>query len=477
MAKILIIDDDPVFCAQMTIYLKRLGHEAQALGSLGQGLAAVAQERFELVFLDVYLPDASGLGGLGRLIQGLGAPEVVVITGKGDPESAREAINQGAWNYLEKPPDFDTIRVAVERVLEHRRLKPGKGSLAALKRGGIVGKSPALVKSLENLTKATAVRGNVFISGETGTGKELFARALHESSLPKDRPFVVVDCTSIPKTLAEAMLFGHTKGAYTDAAQEREGLFAMAHGGTLFLDEVGDLPADLQGSLLRVLQEKKFRPLGASREIQSEFRVVAVTNRDLPAMVEGKAFRQDLFFRLAQFRFTLPPLREREGDIPLLVDHYLTRFCSEQDIRIKTASAEFLVSLQSYHWPGNVRELVSVVAAALVIAGNEEVIYPQHLPKEYMADFVSRSVRRTRPRGETAPPETWDMAADRIMDQGAMPTLKEFRDQSAAVLEARYLDRLIQASGGDVAQALGLAGISRTRLYQLLRKHGRAMRP
>ncbi|MGE4552226.1 MAG: sigma-54-dependent transcriptional regulator [Desulfovibrionaceae bacterium] len=479
MARILIVDDDAIFSAQMSMFMDRLGHECLVAGSFHDGLAEAARAEVDVVFLDVYLPDASGIEGIDRFRRAPSQPEVVVITARSDPDSAERAIHNGAWYYLEKPPAFDTIKLTLTQALEFRRRRRLEEE-RALVRHDIVGNSPAIKQSLVDLARAAGSGGNVLITGETGTGKELFARALHHNSPRRDNPFVVVDCTNIPETLAESILFGHVRGAFTDAVQQREGMFSLVRGGTMFFDEVGDLPEPQQRSLLRVLQEKRYRPIGASQELDCDFRVVAVTNRDVEGMVKAGIFRRDLYYRLAQFHLHLPPLRERTGDVDHLIAHYLPRLCAEYGYTQKGVSPDLMDSLRRYDWPGNVRELVNILGAAVVSAGDEPVLYPHHLPLEHRVRQAKDALRRPA-SGPTAvgaphlPPAASAAPAPDPLADGPLPSLRAWRDAAWDSLEARYLDRLITLSGGDATVALGLADISRARLYQLLKKHGRTL--
>ena len=473
MARVLVVDDDPIFQSQMEIFLKRLGHEGMAAKSLAEGLALAESQVSDVVFLDVYLPDAFGLDGIGRFRAIATEPEVVVVTAQGDPGSAERAIHDGAWYYLEKPVMLGTIRLTLERCLDSRDRLREAGRRLVLERDDIVGASPALKQSLFQLGQAARGRENVCITGETGTGKELFARALHDNSPRRERPFVVVDCTNIPSSLAESILFGHVRGAFTDARQDREGLIALADGGTLFLDEVGDMPDGLQRTLLRVIQEKRYRPLGAKRERSSDFRVVAVTNRDIRGLVKSGAFREDLYYRLAQRHIHLPPLRLRDGDVRLLAGHYVARICSEQGMDVKGLSTEFLESLAGLDWPGNVRQLVSTIGVSIANAGDAPTLGPHHLPPDHKARYL-RVRHRDSPGQAASGPE--ELPAGPGSAPGSarskdFPSLRAYREAAWERLEAGYVRDLREASGGRAADAMRLAGVSRARLYQLFKKH------
>jgi two-component system NtrC family response regulator len=472
MARILVVDDDPVFQTRMALLLKRLGHQCLSAASFGEGLARAREQAAEVVFLDVYLPDSSGLDGIEHFRALPLEPEVIVVTGRCDPDSAERAINHGAWYYLEKSGDPGNLVLTLKRCLASRDALREAGRRLVLERDAIIGSSQALKKSLALLGQAANSRENVCITGETGTGKELFARALHDNSLRKGQPFVVVDCTNIPAPLAESILFGHVRGAFTDARSDREGLVALANGGTLFLDEVGDMPPALQRSLLRVIQENRFRPLGGKHERSSDFRVVAVTNRDLQARIEDGQFRDDLYYRLAQRHIHLPPLRLRLDDVPLLAAHYVARTCSAQEIDVKGLSTEYLESLTRHDWPGNVRQLISTITLSIANAGDDPVLTPHHLPTEHKARYL-REQHRASPPGHVPAGDELLQAASLTQSLAGQPfpTLRQFRDVLWARLEAAYLDRLWTLADGNVPAAMELADVSRARIYQLLRKY------
>ena len=454
----------------MGICLNRLGYEYLSANNLRYGLEVVERQDVDAVFLDNHLPDAEGLESINRFKLAKSMPEVIIITGDTNSTLAEQAIKKGAWHYLRKPASLETIKSTLRHALQHRENRLNFFSSRRMKRDNIIGDSPALMHSLLDLGRAAAGGGSVLLTGETGTGKELFARALHDNSSRSDKPFVSLDCTNIPDTLAESILFGHVKGAFTNALGNKEGLIAQANGGTLFLDEIGDLPSPLQGSLLRVLEEKKFRPVGSDFEKQSDFRIVAATNKNVWSMVQSGQFRADLFYRLAQHHLHLPPLRDRVGDVAALSIHFTEKLCQELGLPEKSVSEDFIDTLRDHDWPGNVRELVNVVAGSISNAFDESVLQPHHLPMEQKASLVRKeldapaSENRSHggnPQGEqTSPP---------------FPSLSMYRDKMYEALEAEYLDKLISACGGDFQQALELAGISRSRLYQLLKKYGRTL--
>ena len=300
------------------------------------------------------------------------------MTGYGDPDGAELAIKHGAWDYIQKPSTMDAMTLPLVRALQYREEKKASKAMMILKREGIIGNSPKIRACLDLLTQVASSNANVLVTGETGTGKELFAVAIHKNSSRADKNFVVVDCTALPENLVESILFGHEKGAYTGADRAKDGLILQADGGTLFLDEVGELPLPIQKSFLRALQERKFRPVGGKEEIKSDFRLIAASNRNLDDMVRQGNFREDLLFRLRSFSIELPPLRERPEDIKDLAAYYTEVLCKRYEIETKEFSPEFFDVLTSYPWPGNVRELINALERALVNGRYERILFQKH---------------------------------------------------------------------------------------------------
>ncbi len=325
----------------------------------------------------------------------------------------------------------------------------------------IIGNSPQLRDCLETVALAAECDTNILISGETGTGKELFARAIHDASRRCHGPLVVVDCTSLPKDLVESLLFGHVKGSFTGAQEAQEGVIRQAHTGTLFLDEVGELPLSLQKVFLRVLEEHRFRPVGSEQEVASNFRLVAATNRDLEEMVTLGLFRADLLFRLKSYMIELPPLRDRAEDILDLTNYHLGRLCARYKIPSKQVATDFLRVLNRYSWPGNVRELVNALEHALFAAKQEATLFAKHLPHRIRASVMKQSLRAqtiSRP----------DLSQSFVEE---LPSLHEFRENVFSQAETQYLHDLMTLSNKDMRAACQLSGLSRSRLYALLKKH------
>lgn len=466
MARVLIIDDDELICDWIANVVIQLGHNSFYARTLEEGLRKVQSEPFDIVFVDVHLPDGSGLDIIPKIKSARSSPEIIVITGLGDPDEAEFAIKSGAWDYLEKPASIKAIKLPVIRALEYRAERISGKPTMVLKREAIVGNSEKLNTCLELLAQAASSDANVLITGETGTGKELFAKAIHHNSSRAKGNFVVVDCTALPETLVESVLFGHAKGAFTGADRSQEGLIKQADGGTLFLDEIGELPFLIQKRFLRVIQEHSFRPVGGRQEIESDFRLVAATNRNLEDSVLRGRFREDLLFRLRTLVIESPPLREIPEDIQELTEYYTTALCARLRLKLKGFSPEFLDVVTEYKWPGNVRELMRALEKALLSAQDEPMLFPKHLPT-YIRIQVARNSFPRKPASQ-GKPEIRSGVPKRP------PKLKEIRKAAVSKAEQRYLKDLLSFAGGDNNRACRISGLSRSRFYTLLRKYRQA---
>jgi two-component system NtrC family response regulator len=462
MPTVLIIDDDKPICDWIANVITRLGHQAVSTHLLREGLRKVQSVSFDVVFLDVQMPDGSGLESIQKIKAARSSPEVIVITGLGHPDEAELAIRSGAWDYLEKPASFEAIKLPLLRALEYRSERTPGNMAAALKRNGIIGDSEKITACLELVAQASDRDANVLITGETGTGKELFAKVIHANSRRAQRSFVVVDCTALPETLVESVLFGHARGAFTGAETSEEGLIKQADGGTLFLDEIGELPLSIQKKFLRVVQEHRFRPVGGRREVESDFRLVAATNRNLETMAREGRFREDLLFRLRTIVIDAPALREIPEDIKKLTIFYMNDLCKRFGIIAKQASPEFWEIVAAYPWPGNVRELIQALEKALISAKEEPMLFPKHLPT-YIRIHVARSSFPEKPAGSEKP-------RIRASVPDVPPQMKEIRREAVAEAERRYLRELLSYCDDDKTKACRISGLSRSRFYSLLRK-------
>ncbi|MBI9091515.1 MAG: sigma-54-dependent Fis family transcriptional regulator [Desulfobacterium sp.] len=457
MALILIIDDDTNFCGTMESLILRMGHDCLKAETLKQGMEILATRDVDILLLDVRLPDGNGLEWLPQIKEkSISNPEIFIVTGLGDPDGAEAAIQEGVWDYIVKPTSVKQTKLSLTRALKYREEKKSKKQTVAINLDRIIGESPVIKQCFESLTRAAVSNAPVLVTGETGTGKELFANTIHDNSVRSLNNFVVVDCAALTESLLESTLFGHKKGAFTGAADKRTGLVKLADKGTLFLDEVGEMPLSTQKSFLRVLQEKRFRPVGDSLEISSDFRLIAATNRDLHAMVKKGEFRQDLLYRLCAVQLRIPPLRERGPDIKKLAMFHVNRLCDDYQVPNKGFEQVFFDTLNAYHWPGNVRELFNILETAFVASGYEKTLYAMHLPRAIRIQVAKASIQRgaDRPHGlET--PET------------GLPTFKEFKH----LMEIKYLKKIIAETRGDVQTILKRSGLSKSHFYSLLKKY------
>jgi two-component system, NtrC family, response regulator len=462
MANILIIDDDVVMTDLLSRVIKDRGHDIACAHTLESGLSAAKSGNFAAIYLDVCLPDGNGLDAIPELRSTPSSPEIIIMTGAGDPDGAEMAIKSGAWDYLEKPSSMNMMLLPLVRALQYRDIKLVPKPLMTLKRRGIVGSSASMMACLERVSHAAGYDTGVLITGETGTGKECFAWAIHENSRRVDKNFVVVDCATLSDTLVESVLFGYQKGAFTGADRSREGLIKQADGGTLFLDEIGELPLAVQKAFLRVLQERRFRPLGGKEELRSDFRLVAATNRDLDTMVRDGQFRSDLLYRIRSFTIELPPLREHPEDIPALVSYHISRLAERHGDKTINFSPEFLEALKVYDWPGNVRELINALERVLAEAGDNATVFPKDLPPHVRVQMARSAIGGKTTEGKAAPVST---------GKANLPKLQILRDDAIARVEKQYLRDLMAVAGDNIKKACAVSGLSRSRLYELIKKH------
>jgi DNA-binding NtrC family response regulator len=433
-----------------------VGHEVLTARDAGEAIAAVASQSVDLVLCDVQMPGINGLE-LVRQLRDL-APDLpcIVVTGYSTAETSIEALRAGAFWYLQKPFEherLDVIRRLVDQAIEHGRLKTENRLLhnqlrSKYKFDSIIGKSGSLQKVLQLVEKVADTHSTVLITGESGTGKELIARAIHYNSPRADRVMVTVNCGAIPEELLESELFGHVKGAFTNAINHREGRFSAADGGTLFLDEIGDMSPNLQVKLLRVLQEKTFEPVGSSKTERVDVRVIAATNQDLRGLIAKKRFREDLFYRLNVVPVELPPLRERADDVPLLVHHFLDCARNEQKSRVEGVSDELMQHLVDHDWPGNIRELENLVERLLVLQGDGSLELDV-LPREF------------QPGDSPRPP-----AAPRVPAAGI-----DF-NEVVGRLEVDLIRQALERTHWNKNQAARLLGLNRTTLEGKIRRRG-----
>ncbi len=370
--RVLVVDDEELHAQAVAESLERIGYECEVATSGPDGAAKIENEDFDVLITDLKMENIDGLALLRKAKLELPEAEVVLITGHGDIKSAVAAMQQGAATYLTKPVDIHELRAVVDKAAERQRLSRTNRELRRQldeKFGfeGMIGNSPAMHEILDRLKQVAPTNATALIQGETGTGKELVARALHNNSPRKNKPFVPLNCTALNENLLEDELFGHEPGSFTGGERLRKGKFEYANGGTLFLDEVGDMPLTLQSKLLRVIEDGQVYRIGGNEAIKVNVRIVSATHRDLDAAVKGGTFRQDLYFRLKVVTIKLPPLRERREDIPLLADHFRKEFMARHGKQITNIAAEVRRALTAYPWPGNVRELRNLIDSAVVL--------------------------------------------------------------------------------------------------------------
>jgi two-component system response regulator HydG len=384
--RLLVVDNDVVHARTMGEGLARLGHEVTVVGSGAEGARRIEQEIFDVVVTDLMMNDIGGLEILARAKRAAAETQVIVVTGHGTIPSAVTAMQQGAFNYLQKPLDLAHLRTAVERASEGVRLR--RQNLELNRRldekfgfEGVVGESPQMLALIERLKRIAPTDATVLIQGETGTGKELVAQAIHQNSPRKAKPFVALNCAALSENILESELFGHVKGAFTDASSDRVGKFEYANGGTLFLDEVGDMPTPTQIKLLRVLESGEITRVGSNTPVRVNVRILSATNRNLEEGIEGGGFRNDLYHRLKVVTIAIPTLRDRAEDIPLLIEHFVKQFARRHGKTIKGVSLPARVKLGSYAWPGNVRQLRNVIES-MVVVDCDETLDLDDLPLE-----------------------------------------------------------------------------------------------
>jgi DNA-binding NtrC family response regulator len=441
----LVADDDPVALDLLAEVLRAEGYAVLAAGDGAGALRLCETHPVDLAIVDLQMPDLNGLEVVKRLRAIRPETPIVIITAFASVDTAVEAIHAGAYDYLSKPFRMEQVRLLVGRALEARRLarenvRYRQELVGRFGASPFVGRSPQMVEVFKVIARVAKLDTTVLIQGETGSGKELVARAIHFASDRGSRPFVVVDCTALPETLFESEVFGHERGAFTGAVAARRGLLETAAGGTCFLDEVGELSHALQGKLLRALQERTIRRLGGNDQVAVNARIIAATNRNLAKRVEEGAFREDLYYRLHVVTLAVPPLRERPEDIPLLVRHFLDHYAASIRKPVQAVAPEAMALLCAYHWPGNVRELEHTVERAVALCSTPVV----------MAEDLAPHVRQ-------------QPAPDLRLPVGRM-TLEEVKQW--------YVARVLEEAGGNKAHAAEILGIDRTTLYRVLRRQG-----
>jgi len=439
--KILVVDDDGNFLKLIRMRLELAAYEVATVMTEEEAIAKAKEETFALSIVDLKLVHRDGISLMEEMHAINPYMPIIILTAHGSIESAVEATKKGAFNFLNKPFDPEELLLQIEKAMENQRLVSEVKRLGGLLRErydfqNIIARSEKMRKVLELVSRIAGTDSTIYISGESGTGKEVIAKAIHLASERRDKPFVDINCAAIPETLLESELFGHERGAFTDAKRNYRGLFAQSHQGTIFLDEIGDMSLSIQAKLLRVLQEKRFYPLGSGKPVEVDVRVIVATNRDLEAEVKNGSFREDLFYRIHVIPIDLPPLRERKEDIPLLAEHFLREISQRMKKDIRGISAMAMQKLMLYDWPGNVRELENTIEHAVAIT--------QH-------DVISEEI---------------------VLSTKDLPekSLKPFKE-AVEEFKRGYIVRLLEFTKGNVSKAAELAGKYRADFYNLVKRH------
>ncbi len=430
-ANLLLVDDDPSLLKLLGMRLSSEGFSVQTAESGPEALRLLQREKIDLVISDLRMDEMNGLALFNEVQKQQPGMPVIILTAHGSIPEAVSATQQGVFSFLTKPVDRDALYSAIDQALAHRA--PASDDAW---RESIVTRSPVMLRLLEQARMVAQSDVSVLINGQSGTGKEILAQAIHAASPRAGKAFIAINCGALPEQLLESELFGHAKGAFTGAVSSREGLFQAAEGGTLFLDEIGDMPQALQVKLLRVLQERKVRPLGSNHDQEINVRILSATHRDLPKAMEKKEFREDLFYRLNVVNLKIPALHERAEDIPLLANHLLKQAAERHKPFVRSFSTDAMKRLMAASWPGNVRQLVNVIEQCVALSS---------------APVIGEALVEQALVGENT----------------ALPTFVEARNQ----FELNYLRKLLQMTRGNVTHAARLAGRNRTEFYKLLSRH------
>ena len=437
--KILIVDDELIMRESLSGWLERDGHAVQTAASGEEALEKIKKAHFDILLVDIKMEGISGLDVLRKVKESDPDAEVVMITAYGSIPSAIEAMKDGAFDYMLKPFDPNELGVLIEKIIQHQEqareniyLKEQYKERTRFE--SMIGQSKPMQEIFDLICDVAPMESTVLITGETGTGKGLAAKAIHTNSSRRDGPFVTVNCGAIPEHLMESELFGHQKGAFTDAKETKKGRLELAHGGTLFLDEIGEISMRMQIDLLRVLEDRIFYRVGGTQPIEADFRVIAATNRDLEAAIKSGDFREDLFYRLNVISFKMPSLSQRKEDIPLLAEHFLYRFSQETNKPIDKISREAMDEMMIYDWPGNIRELENAIERAVVV-GRQREISPENLP---------------------------------ILCHEPAPAIKA---HSLKDVEKTHIERVLTENQWNIARSAKILGIDRSTLYSKIKRY------
>jgi DNA-binding NtrC family response regulator len=456
--RILVIDDEPVICDGCRLILSEKGYHVDTCPTGSAGLRSMETDPYDVILLDMKLPDIDGMEILRRVRADQPAVNVIVMTGYSTVSNAVEAMKLGAFDYLAKPFDDEQISLAVKKAIENKRLKEENLFLRGqiferYNFNNIIGENPRILEIFNKIRKVAPTDTTVLIEGESGTGKELFARSIHAHSQRAGRQFIAVDCSSFSASLMESELFGHVKGAFTGAVTDKAGIFDVADGGTLFLDEVANINPDVQGKLLRVMETREFKPVGASRFKSTDTRIIAASNQNLKTLVEAQRFREDLYYRMSVVPIFIPPLRERRDDIPRLAYHFLRLFCRKTGKRITGFGDEALEMLANYLWPGNVRQLKNVVERLVIMSDHDVLSF---------WDIFDQMQTRRRQRNGSVPESI----------QALKETRQTILNDSYLPLEKAFIEKALKGASGNITHAAAKVGMQRSNFSALMKKHG-----
>jgi len=456
LAQILLIDDEPRNRDALSLLLGKAGYQVQSCGTGEQALNILRETPYAVVITDLFLPGVSGLDILKAIKIDSPYTNVIMITGNASAETAVEAMKEGAFDYITKPIDFSKLSILVAKALEKSNLVAENLYLRQQLRGkysfdNIIGHSPAMQQVFARLEKIVHTESTILLLGDSGTGKELVARAIHFNGTRRNKPFIAINCGAIPAELLESELFGHVRGAFTGAIADKPGKFELADGGTIFLDEIGTMPMHLQMKLLRVLQEQEVERVGGSKKTKLNVRVISATNANLEQEVKSGRFREDLFYRLNVIPIRLPPVRERREDIPLLVRHFLQQTCAEMGRPLMSVSPAAMRALEAYDWPGNVREMENIIERTIALTDGE-VIEKRDLPPAV--------------GGESDEEALLPASGPKVTEQGL--------DMPAAIseIERQMILQALELGGGVKARAAALLGLNRTTLVEKIKRLG-----
>lgn len=464
VSSILVVDDEKSICEFLEIMLKREGYEVETVLSAKEALAKLKNKKFAVVISDISMPEMTGIELLGKIKSIHYETSVIIMTAFGSTERAVEAMKLGASDYITKPFQIEDMKQAVRTAALHSKAKKAlplshadSGSFNA--RRAIVGKSPQITQLFELIEKVAKTKANVMILGESGTGKELVAQAIHMNSQERSKPFVAINCAAVPESLFESEIFGHKKGAFTGAQQDKIGILKEADGGTLFLDEVGDIPLAAQVKMLRAIQQRSFRPVGGSEDIQVDVRFICATNKNLEEMSQKGQFREDLFYRLNVIQIKLPPLRERKEDIPDLSKNFLAKYSLSLGKPVQEITPEAMSYLSAYDFPGNVRELENVIERAVALESGSS-IKPESLPQKVLLWRQLQGVRSIANPLESMPLVVSESTGTFDLEKG----IEDY--------ERQHINKALTMTNGVKKKAAALLGISFRSLRYRIEKYG-----